>query len=601
MARATVGTLVATLTAHTKPYERGMKRAAQSTRTFSQGLARMSKVATTLGAAALTAAAFAMQRMVRSQLQAIDSTTKMARSLGFATEQLIGLQHAAGIAGVEQKELSTALRRLQKNVSDATLGLSTAIRAFDSLHLSAQNLIGLTPHKAFLLVADALSKMTNPMERTRVALDLFGRSGVKLIEMMKGGAAGLEAMQREAEALGLTFTDLEGRRIEAANDAILRMKQAFTALVRTLTIDFAPKLEEIANTIRAMAPQIATLVKQVLIWTTVLVGLAAALKLAAIGQAILLAVSGPKGWAILAASVAVAAAAVAGIVIAYKKATDAAAAFRKANGDLVESTKSTAQQIAAVTKAIEERIEIDRRLQNLIAEGIIRSDAAVAAFERSRTKLRDLNEELGRLKQQLVTDEVNQLAAAFVEQTQAITGNTFALQLEALARAGATVEQIKMLEGLERELELRKKLASDVALATRLIEQALTPLARFIRDKDRLLRALKDEGITQDQYNKALEQLAKNYREAAEAGKGFQEQIEGIAAATATLDASSRRGDFRQVQSFKRTLGINAGDRVGAARRTAERKILERLKRFDDLLKDIRDNQREPVLLKWEG
>lgn len=558
-------------------------------RTLSQQIRGLGKAATALGTVALTAAVFAMQRMIRTQLEVIDATTKMARSLGFTTEQLVGLEHAAGIAGVANKDLATALRRLSKNISDATLGLTTAIRAFDALGLSAKDLIDLAPHKALLLVADAMSKMQNPTERTRVALDLFGRSGVKLIELMKDGAAGLEAMQREAEALGLTFTDLEGQRVEAANDAILRMKQVFTALFRTMTIDVAPSLEKLANTIRAMVPQIASLVKSVLTWTAVLVGLAAVLKLVAIGQAIVLAFSGPAGWAILAASAAVAAAAVTGIVIAFNKASAAAEAFRKANDDLAEGTKTTAQQIAAVTREIEMRAATDRVLNQLIADGVRIGENSAHVFQLNWTRLHDLNDELGRLKQQLVTDQVNELAAAFIEQTQAIGGNTFALQLEALARAGATAAQIDMLKGLEQELELRQQLQKGVALANRLIEQSLTPLERHIKSQDLLKEAFERGLITEDKYKRALEQLAKDFNEATNEADRLRKSLEEVADVSVAPNLSKRTGDFRQVDSIRRLA-------LQGVRSPSQQRLEDVIERMDEHIQESIERFRREVI-----
>lgn len=177
----------------------------------------------------------------------IDATAKMADVLGLATDQLTGYQLQAGLAGVNNKELETAFRRLQKNISDATKGLTTAQRAFEDLNLNAEELEKLSPDEQFKRVAEAFSTLDTQAKRARVSQDLFGRSGLKLIKIMEQGRGGIEAARKEAERLGLSFDRVDAAKVEAANDAVTRLKAAFAGLGNTLAIGLAPTIEKIAD------------------------------------------------------------------------------------------------------------------------------------------------------------------------------------------------------------------------------------------------------------------------------------------------------------------------------------------------------------------
>ena len=252
---ATIGNLIVAVTARTKPFEKGMDRARTKLTQFKSAVAKVSGAVKLMGVAMAAAAVTGIGVMIREQLKSIDATTKMARSLGLATEELIALQHGAAIAGLEIKQLDTGLRRLAKNVSDAELGLTTAIRAFDDLGLTWQELIDLPLNEQLKMVADRLSRMTNETTRTRVVLDLFGRSGLGFIELLKEGAAGVDAMRVAIEELGIGFTENMGRKVEAANDQMERAKKTWEALFIVATIRLAPAIELVANVMESQARQ----------------------------------------------------------------------------------------------------------------------------------------------------------------------------------------------------------------------------------------------------------------------------------------------------------------------------------------------------------
>ena len=233
---------------------RGMNRASKRLRAFGSGMARIGRRVTTFGVALAAVAVGALAVMTRNAFKTIDATAKLAFTLGLATEKLTGYQFAAAISGVSSEQLATAFKRMSKNISDAAdAGLSTAIRAFEDLGLSAEELKKISPDKQFKKIADRLAGMGDQAKKVRVALDLFGRSGLGLLKLTQEGAAGIEKLQKEAKKLGLTFTEIDAAKIEAANDAITRARSAIQGLVNQLAIKLAPLVEQLATDLRNWA------------------------------------------------------------------------------------------------------------------------------------------------------------------------------------------------------------------------------------------------------------------------------------------------------------------------------------------------------------
>lgn len=244
---ANIAELAVQLTARTGKFVKGMRGAGSVVSRFSRTVRAAGRVGLRFGKILAAVAVGALVILTRQSFKAIDATAKLADTLGLTTKQLTGYQLAAKISGVEVGQLNTGLRRLQKNVSDATFGLTTAIRAFDDLKLSAEALEKLSPDEQLKAIADAFKNIPTQAKRVRVALDLFGRSGLGFIKIFEQGSKGLEEFQKRAVKLGIAFSRVDAAKIEAANDAIAEAKLAVTGLVNQFAIRLAPAVELVSN------------------------------------------------------------------------------------------------------------------------------------------------------------------------------------------------------------------------------------------------------------------------------------------------------------------------------------------------------------------
>jgi hypothetical protein len=80
------------------------------------------------------------------------------------------------------------------------------------LGLSFEDLQRASPGEAFEQIADAIKEVPDPMQRTQLAMELFGRAGAEILPAIQQGISELGA---EAERLGLV---IDGRAIKALDD-----------------------------------------------------------------------------------------------------------------------------------------------------------------------------------------------------------------------------------------------------------------------------------------------------------------------------------------------------------------------------------------------
>lgn len=176
-------------------------------------------------AATIGAAAGAVTHLADSfgQLsEHMDATSKQARALGTSTEFLTGMQHAADLSGVGVEELGAGLARFRRQV-DGPLD------------------------QALLGFADRLQGVSDEGEKARMLTEAFGRSGIKFAAVFEEGAEGIKKLVAENKAMGNSFTEAQGKQVEAANDAITRAKKSFGGLWNQLIIGAAPFIEKIAG------------------------------------------------------------------------------------------------------------------------------------------------------------------------------------------------------------------------------------------------------------------------------------------------------------------------------------------------------------------
>ena len=191
--------------------------------------------------------------LIKSSINAGDELAKTADKLGVTTTALAGLRHAAELTGVSTGTMDMALQRFTRRAAEAAQGTGEAKGALQELGINADDLVKLPLDEQMSVVADAMSGVERQSDKVRIAMKLFDSEGVALVNTLGGGAAALEQMTAEAEHLGLTLSRTDTAQMEAANDAITRLKGVFTGLTNQLGVAFAPIITFVADGFRQAA------------------------------------------------------------------------------------------------------------------------------------------------------------------------------------------------------------------------------------------------------------------------------------------------------------------------------------------------------------
>lgn len=222
---ARVGVISIDLIANTGKLLSPLKKSGAAIASFASGVKSMhsglgglvAKVGALTGGLVTT---YTVISRVKKAFGEVDEIAKLSDRLGIGTEQLIGLQHAAGLAGISTEELTTALEFMTKK------GRSV---------------------EGIGIIADDMAALTSATDRAELAVKLFGKSGIKMVNVLAGGSKGLQEMQEDAQKLGLTLSRVDAAKVELAGDAISRIGSLFDGVARKIAVELSPFIQAAAD------------------------------------------------------------------------------------------------------------------------------------------------------------------------------------------------------------------------------------------------------------------------------------------------------------------------------------------------------------------
>ena len=251
MADRNLGRIAAVITLRDLNFTSTLGKARSSVAGFgaSFGTSASKIIAGGLSIASASAAVYTAISNVGAALDRMGKSADDAAKLGMQDmpEFLAGLQYRAKLVGVEANAVSDSLGRLFRTIAEARAGSKPDQDVLASLGLSAASLSGQSPDKVVLRIADALDQVADSGERARLAVALFGKSGANMVNVLRGGSAGVLGDVGEAQALGVARSAADLAAADAAGDALDRLKFAADGLVNTLTVALSPSLTGFAN------------------------------------------------------------------------------------------------------------------------------------------------------------------------------------------------------------------------------------------------------------------------------------------------------------------------------------------------------------------
>lgn len=244
-----LGTLTIDLAANVAGLESDLGKAQRvfdkNMRDYQRTAAGIAKV--TAGIAAAVSVGFAA--MVKSSIDTADSLMDVSESSGIAVEKLSALKLATDIEGIALEQVSASLNKFSKTVDDAADGAGAGADAFNSLGINVRGVDGALKDNYALIeeVAEALSIMENGAQKTALAQELFGKSGVALLPILNGGRQGLQEFSKEAERMGLIISTNTAESAAIFNDNLTRLRLSLTGLSTVVAGEVADDLADFTS------------------------------------------------------------------------------------------------------------------------------------------------------------------------------------------------------------------------------------------------------------------------------------------------------------------------------------------------------------------
>lgn len=213
-------------------------------------LGSLSATAKKAGAAIAAAISVgAISSWVKASIDAADANRKSAQSAGLAVEEYTALQYAAKLAGIEAGSLNSAMARLNRTIAEAAVGGNSQEAAFTRLGIAVRDSAGNLKTGDVILaeIADRFKDLPDGVQKSAIAMELFGRSGTQLIPLLNGGADGLAELRKEAEALGLVMSETQAAQAEVFNDNLTRIGEASSGAANRVAGELLPNLVDLSN------------------------------------------------------------------------------------------------------------------------------------------------------------------------------------------------------------------------------------------------------------------------------------------------------------------------------------------------------------------
>jgi hypothetical protein len=162
------------------------------------GLGRMGQAAKgvggLMGALLPVGAVAGLTAIAKGSIDAADNLNDMSQRTGVAVESLSRFGQAAQDSGSSIEGVAKGMGQLAKRITDPSSAASKALFGIGVATRDAQGKVR-SLDAVMLEISDRFAKMPDGAEKSALAMQLFGKSGVELIPMLNQGRAALEQYQ----------------------------------------------------------------------------------------------------------------------------------------------------------------------------------------------------------------------------------------------------------------------------------------------------------------------------------------------------------------------------------------------------------------------
>lgn len=178
----------------------------------------------------------------------------MQRLTGATAEQVSSLMAVADYMGVSAETSTVSFAKFSKALAGARDSMQSAAEqgsassdAFSKLGLTLNDIQGKNTVEVFQLIQDRLRGMKDGAEKTRIEMELFGKSGYQLNGMLNMSAEAMKQVEDRARAMGLVIDDEAAQQSANFNRQLKDMEATGRRLAITIGQELLPVIMDYAQ------------------------------------------------------------------------------------------------------------------------------------------------------------------------------------------------------------------------------------------------------------------------------------------------------------------------------------------------------------------
>jgi len=204
---------------------------------------RMGLLGGALGALAPVATVGGLAALVGKTIEAGDKFNDLSQRTGVSVESLAKFNKAAATSGTDIDAVAKSLGRLSKGLYEtATTGKGATAAALNTLGISAKDAAGnlKSADQVTLEIANKFKAMPDGVEKTALAVQLFGKAGAEMIPMLNEGGKAIES-------LSVKMTTAFAQKADEYNDKLATLGGKVGGLAAGITVALLPALDAVAT------------------------------------------------------------------------------------------------------------------------------------------------------------------------------------------------------------------------------------------------------------------------------------------------------------------------------------------------------------------
>jgi hypothetical protein len=143
----------------------------------------------------------------KSAIEKAGDLGEVSEQTGVQVRQLVLLQRAFADAGMKAEDVAPAFAKMSKFLEGLAGGGDKAAEKLAPMGLTLAELEGLQPEQLFEKLAKGISNIEDPTARSAVAMEAFGRSGFRMLALLKDVPGALEEAEKGVGSYATTVAD----------------------------------------------------------------------------------------------------------------------------------------------------------------------------------------------------------------------------------------------------------------------------------------------------------------------------------------------------------------------------------------------------------